>query len=262
MTRQKFTHRTATRWGIATMIGMLFVAGCAANSDDEAEPPDAPRQQQPQPAEAHAESTEGVPISELVDAQWSDAVASEHGIPQRAMLAYGGAALRIAETHPECQIGWNTLAAIGSVETSHASFDEAGLDSQGVATPEIIGPVLDGSDGVMEVEDTDNGKYDGDTAWDRAVGPMQFLPETWQTHAVDGNRDGETDPHQIDDAVLTAGIYLCESTDDLTDDDDWVQAVTTYNQAMDYARDVAAVAAAYEDTASAAASAATVVAIR
>src|SRR5690625_6777743 len=100
------------------MLGMLFVAGCAANSDDEAEPPDAPRQQQPQPAEAHAEYTEGVPIRELVDAQWSDAVASEHGIPQRAMLAYAGAALRTTQTHPRRQIGWNTLGAVSTVDTS------------------------------------------------------------------------------------------------------------------------------------------------
>ena len=66
-------------------------------------------------------------------------------------------------------------------------------------------------------------------------------------YAVDGNLDGEMDPQQIDDAVLTAAVYLCDSSEDLTVDDEWVRAVTTYNQSMAYARDVAARATSFED---------------
>ena len=82
------------------------------------------------------------------------------------------------------------LAGVGSVESSHASIGDAGLDAEGVAQPHITGPVLDGSEGVRAVEDTDEGELDGDDEWDRAVGPMQFLPETWQRYAVDGNQNG------------------------------------------------------------------------
>src|SRR5699024_5037568 len=113
------------------------------------------------------------------------------------------------------------------------------------SVPDFTGPLLDGSEGVMEVEDTDEGEYDDDEQWDRAVGPMQFLPETWETHAVDGNLDGENDPQQIDDAVLTTGVYLCENAEDLTDDDEWVSEVAICYQSMEYARDLAGIADSY-----------------
>src|SRR5699024_12293064 len=71
-----------------------------------------------------------------------------------------------------------SLAGIGSVETSHASIDDSGLNAQGVAEPAMTGPVLDGSEGVMEVEDTDEGEYDDDEQWDLAVGPMQDRKST------------------------------------------------------------------------------------
>src|SRR5699024_1124600 len=167
------------------------------------------------------------------------------GIQDRNVNGVQACALPISETRRECNLGWNTLAGIGSLETSHASIDDSGHNALGVAEPSITGPLLDGSEGVMEVEDTDAGEYDDDEQWDRAVGPMQFLPETWETHAVDGNLDGEMDPQQIDDAVLTAGVYLCEHAEDLTDDDEWVSAVITYNQSLEYARDVAGIAESY-----------------
>lgn len=243
------THRTqqSLRFLVGAMLPALLLVGCATDETEPASgPPEAPQQLMPPSTAGDAETTDGVPIAELADSDWVEETASEHAIPQRAMAAYAGAALRMAETHPECKMGWNTLAGVGSVESSHASIDGSGLDAAGVAQPSIIGPVLDGSDGVMAIEDSDNGELDGDDEWDRAVGPMQFLPETWDRYAVDGNLDGETDPQQIDDAVLTAGIYLCQSTEDLTVDDDWVVAVTTYNQSMAYARDVAARAVSFE----------------
>ena len=240
------THRGLLRKLAGAMLPAILLVGCATDEAEPASgPPDAPEQLMPSPADDSAETTDGVPIAELADADWVEETASEHAIPRRAMAAYAGAALRMAEAHPECNMGWNTLAGVGSVESSHASISGSGLDADGVAQPAIIGPVLDGSEGVMAIEDSDSGELDGDDQWDRAVGPMQFLPETWERYAVDGNRDGATNPQQIDDAVLTAAVYLCESTEDLTVDDDWVLAVTTYNQSMTYARDVAARATAF-----------------
>ena len=87
---------------------------------------------------------------------------------------------------------------------------------------------------------TDGGTLDGDTEWDRAVGPMQFIPATWALYAQDGSRSGSSDPHQYDDAALTAAVYLCESGGDLTSDEGWVDAVVAYNQSVEYVNDVAA----------------------
>jgi murein DD-endopeptidase MepM/ murein hydrolase activator NlpD len=40
---------------------------------------------------------------------------------------------------------------------------------------------------------------------------MQFLAETFDAHAVDADRDGTTNPHDIDDAAATAAAYICAS---------------------------------------------------
>ena len=39
--------------------------------------------------------------------------------------------------------------------------------------------------------DTDGGELDKDTVYDRAVGPMQFIPSTWAVVKVDADGDGE-----------------------------------------------------------------------
>ena len=48
-----------------------------------------------------------------------------------------------------------------------------------------------------------------DRVWDRAVGPMQFIPGTWRRHARDGDGDEVADPHNLYDAALSAARYLC-----------------------------------------------------
>src|SRR5690625_5593942 len=154
------TLQSVRRWSfVAAVTFAALLPGCS--SDDDAsqpvEPPEAPQQVMQRPADEHAESTEGVPIVELVYTDWSESVAAEHAIPRRAMAAYAGAALRTAETHPECYLGWNTLAGIGSVDTSNASIDGAGLDAIGVAAAGSLGPGLDGCEGVMTVDATEEG---------------------------------------------------------------------------------------------------------
>ena len=56
------------------------------------------------------------------------------------------------------------------------------LSAEGLAQPGIYGAPLDGN-GVAKISDTDNGPLDKDTVWDRAVGPMQFIPGTWTKSA-------------------------------------------------------------------------------
>ena len=182
---------------------------------------------------------DGGPIASLPDPVWVTRAAQRTRIPDRVLVAYAGASLRLSVDRPGCGIGWNTLAGIGAVESLHGSYDGAIVGSSGAVTPPIVGVPLDGSDGVMAIPDTDGGALDSDAEWDRAVGPMQFIPTTWRRYAQDGNGDGETDPQQIDDAVLTAASYLCERGEDLTTDDGWNAAIAAYNRSRPYARDVA-----------------------
>ena len=160
------------------------------------------------------------------------------------MAAYAGGALAMAEERPECGIGWNTLAAIGFVESEHATIDGTVLDRNGRAQPDIVGIPLDGTESDAIV-DTDGGFLDGDAVWDRAVGPMQFIPDTWAEFARDGDGDGFRDPQQIDDAVLTAADYLCEVGGDLTQPDRWIEAIAAYNSHTDYNNRVADAATIY-----------------
>jgi membrane-bound lytic murein transglycosylase B len=179
----------------------------------------------------------------VVDAGWLAETADRTEVPERVLRAYARASDRLAARG--CEIGWNTLAGIGRVETSHARFGGAEVSEAGDVRPRILGPRLDGGPGIRAIEDTDGGDLDGDTTWDRAVGPMQFIPTTWDRWGADGDGDGERDPHSIDDATLAAARYLCDAGDGLTDDAGWVEAVLTYNNSGAYARKVADAAAEY-----------------
>jgi membrane-bound lytic murein transglycosylase B len=71
-----------------------------------------------------------------------------------------------------CQgLPWSVLAAIGQVESGH-------------------------------------GRNAG-TSYAGAQGPMQFLPSTFSSYAVDGNHDGTRDIDNPADAIFTAARYLC-----------------------------------------------------
>jgi hypothetical protein len=41
-----------------------------------------------------------------------------------------------------------------------------------------------------------------------ALGWMQFMPSTWETYGIDGNRDGVEDPYDPVDAIFAAARYL------------------------------------------------------
>jgi len=129
------------------------------------------------------------------------------GIPSTALIAYRNAAARVAQTMPGCGLGWPLLAAIGRVESDHGRFAGAVLHSDGLSTPPVIGIALDGH-GTALIRDTDGGRLDGDTVYDRAVGPMQFIPSTWAGWGVDMNADGRADPFNIFDAAGAAADYL------------------------------------------------------
>jgi membrane-bound lytic murein transglycosylase B len=154
------------------------------------------------------------------------------GIPGSVLAAYQRAATELGTSQPSCGITWPLLAGIGKVESAHASGGR--VDASGVTRGKILGPVLDGRPGMAAIGDTDQGRYDGDARWDRAVGPMQFIPGTWNAFGADGNGDGVKDPHNVYDAARAAGEYLCSGGADLRSPEGLVQAVLRYNHSMDY----------------------------
>lgn len=167
------------------------------------------------------------------------------GIPSTSLEAYGYAAAVMARSRPDCGIGWTTIAGIASVESKHGTHKGADVAADGKVTPPIRGIALDGSPGVALIKDTDGGKLDGDPVYDRALGPMQFIPETWQRWGVDANGDSVADPDNIDDAALTTARYLCAMGGDLTAAPGWEKALLTYNQSTAYMKKVRDRAAAY-----------------
>jgi len=171
-------------------------------------------------------------------AGWAQKVSPAVGIPVTALQAYGYATLRLAADQPLCHLGWTTLAAIGKVESDHGAANHAKLGTDGKVTPPIIGAALNGQGSVQLIRDTDGGRYDGDQVYDHAVGPMQFIPATWQRYQVDADRDGTADPQDINDAALAAASYLCAGGRDLSTSGGWWGAVLSYNAIQAYATNV------------------------
>lgn len=167
------------------------------------------------------------------------------GIPGSLLGAYRQAADRLAQQRPGCGIDWALLASIGRSESNHARGGF--VDRDGTTRERILGPVLNGGPGVAQIRDTDGGELDGDATWDRAVGPMQFIPSTWRKYGVDGTDNGRADPNNVHDATLTAGRYLCAGGQDLRADDQLRQALHRYNNSRSYVETVIRWAQAYRD---------------
>jgi len=192
---------------------------------------------------AQAKAAVAMSPTRRVDPAWAGRIAGATGIPVRAVLAYGSATLTIESEQPRCRIAWNTLAGIGGVESAHGTYSGARLLASGTSVPPIRGPALNGN-GVGTIRDSDDGAWDGDRSWDRAVGPMQFIPATWRRWGTDGSGDGVADPNQIDDAALTAARYLCASGS-MASGEGWPAAIYTYNHSDVYVDSVAAAANRY-----------------
>ncbi|MGW0903240.1 lytic transglycosylase domain-containing protein [Streptomyces sp. NPDC002853] len=160
---------------------------------------------------------------------------TQSGIPATVLTAYRNAEGALADTDPGCHLPWHLLAAIGKVESGQARGGR--VDADGTTLTPILGPVLNGS-GFARISDTDGGRYDGDATYDRAVGPMQFIPSTWASWGADGNKDGRADPNNIHDAALAAGRYLCAGNRDLARKADLDRAILSYNHSSAYLRTV------------------------
>jgi hypothetical protein len=171
--------------------------------------------------------------------------ASTNGIPAAALAAYQRAAQVIDAADASCHIEWPLIAAIGRVESNHGRYGGNTLTESGISKPGIYGIPLDGSNGTAKITDTDAGQFDNDPIYDRAVGPMQFIPSTWSVVGVDGDGDGRRDPQDINDAALATAVYLCSGHENLSTPAGQQAAVYRYNHSQDYVDLVLAIMRAY-----------------
>lgn len=165
---------------------------------------------------------------------------AEGTIPAVAYDAYRAASAAAPGVAAGCAVDWTVIAGIGQVESRHGRTQgRHELAPNGDVRPPIRGAALDGSGGTRALPDSDDGLLDGDTTWDRAIGPLQFIPTTWQELGLDGNGDGRADPDNLYDAALTTVAHLCvRSPGDYSDPRALREALLTYNASRRYADEV------------------------
>jgi membrane-bound lytic murein transglycosylase B len=250
-------HKTTFLWGLAILAALaalpslvpskgseLFAAGAngLSSPDDAASryqawlrgreaARDAAAQQAAAQQAANGAGAAG-PVQQVPQPAEGDAA-----IPALALRAYREAESWAAGFDPTCKLPWSVLAGIGRIESDHGRHlgEMARFSPTGDVTPTILGPVLNGSGGAAAIRDTDSGRWDGDFVWDRAVGPMQFIPSTWQSLGKDGNGDGLVNPNNLFDAAVSAAGYLClNSPGPMTNDTNLRNAIYAYNHSWEY----------------------------
>ena len=161
-------------------------------------------------------------------------------IPPVAYDAYRSASQAAPSITESCEVDWAVVAGIAQVESRHGRIDpDHHLADDGDVEPPIRGRALDGTSGTQTIADTDDGELDGDATWDRAMGPLQFIPTTWRELGRDGNGDGVADPDNLYDAALTAVAHLClREPGDYSDRGELRRALIAYNASGRYADDV------------------------
>lgn len=161
-------------------------------------------------------------------------------IPPRMLTAYKKAVQLVGRYLPQCRgMRWPILAGIAKVESNHAIGRT--IADNGDIRPRIYGVLLNGTGAggnTTSFPDTDNGWWDATASGERAVGPFQFLPSTWEGIGKDANGDKTADPHNADDAALGAAVYLCGNGRDLMKRSQLEAAILQYNHSNEYVANV------------------------
>jgi len=161
------------------------------------------------------------------------------GIPGVVLDAYLKAQQVLATQQPNCHLPWWLLAGIGKIESGQAENGE--VDAAGNTLRPILGPELNGQHGYAALPAILGGRWTGDPVWQRAVGPMQFLPSKWLERGGGGN------PNNVYDADVAAGKYLCNGGRDLSVPAQQAAAVFSYNHSDSYVQIVLIWANAYRN---------------
>jgi membrane-bound lytic murein transglycosylase B len=205
--------------------------------------------QRPDAVQAEVDTAAEV-ATERVSYEEARVLATVDGVefPLVALDAYYRAADAVSEERPGCGVRWWGIAGISRVEGRHGTYGGTTLEPNGDTTRRIIGIQLNGTNETAVVGDSDGGALDGDPAYDRAVGPMQFIPQTWKRFQADGNEDGTISPFNLYDATLAAAKYLCTSSSELDADPGLRSAYFSYNHSLPYVDAVLGYARLYERT--------------
>ena len=231
---------------LASLVGIAGLGYAATQRMSPAPSPvlvsQQPSAEVPGPAVASVVPPGATTSVPLVDPAWVADIAVRAGIPTPAVRAYATAQLAAPR---DCAVGWTTLAGIGWVESQHGTLGGRTLGADGRPDTPVLGPALDGDPFAAIPATVETSAWHGDPLWDHAVGPLQFIPSTWEQWGADGDGDGVADPHDIDDAASAALAYLCADGHDLTSGAGWADAVFGYNHDQSYVDSVHAAASAY-----------------
>lgn len=156
------------------------------------------------------------------------------GFQLAALNAYVKAATTVASERPRCGIRWQMIAGISRVEAAHGTYLGRHIQADGEVSEPIIGIALDGNNNTARIMDTDGGEIDTDPVFDRAVGPLAFIPLGWRAYGRDGNDDGKIDVQNINDGALATATLLCSHGLDLGTDTGLRRAVFSYNHSDVY----------------------------
>ncbi len=133
---------------------------------------------------------------------------------------------------------WQILAAIGYHESRHGNGRVN--PATGNVEPPILGPPLDGQNGNARIADVSF--TDG---WAHAMGPMQFIPSTWERWGrLAPNRlsAAAPSPQNAWDEIYSAAAYLCGGRPAVGSLE---RAILSYDHSDEYVRWVLAKATEY-----------------
>ncbi|MDO5097532.1 MAG: hypothetical protein Q4D85_02155 [Corynebacterium sp.] len=137
-------------------------------------------------------------------AEWSTQEGAIRSIPPRSLQAYAYASVTMSESG--CDVGWQTLAAIGYVASNHGFIAGATVDNDGTTSRKLRDLKFVGNEAVA---DTDEGMLDGDPTMDVGMGPMQIKATAWEKFGESAQPDTVPSPDNIDDASLAIARQLC-----------------------------------------------------
>lgn len=151
-----------------------------------------------------------------------------------ALDAYVKATATMTQERPGCRLRWQAIAGFARVESAHGTYLGRHVAADGQVSEDVIGIALDGNNKTAVIRDTDRGAIDGDPVWDRAVGPLAFIPAAWRQYGRDGNGDGVADPQNIYDGALATANLICSHGYALDTEEGLRRAAFSYNPSTVY----------------------------